>query len=224
MSVPEPHQPSVVSLDKSQADAAAALIGRAFQDDPLFTHACPDAHERARWLPWAARAVLWSGFYFGQTLGTPGLLAGVVITTHSGSAEFAPEQWACLDYERGRAELGPASWDSAMERFAAAFAPAHAVLQGAISEPHWYLDAIAVEPSQQGRGIGGRLIAAASARADHDGVPIALFTFQPRNVLLYQHHGYAVIADGEAPGDLHWWGMRRDPTQGDGHGQHVPAR
>jgi ribosomal protein S18 acetylase RimI-like enzyme len=81
-----------------------------------------------------------------------------------------------------------------------------------VPEPHWYLDVIAVEPARQGRGIGGTLLRAVSARADADGTPVVLLNYQPTNLPLYQRNGYEVVCHGAAPGSgLPWWGMRRDP-------------
>ena len=42
----------IVELDETRGDAVALLFARAFQDDPILVHACPNAEERARWLPW----------------------------------------------------------------------------------------------------------------------------------------------------------------------------
>jgi hypothetical protein len=69
----------VVPLGEDRGDEVAALMGRAFQDDPLFVHACPDPGDRARWLPWMFRWSAWKGFLFGQTLGTAGRLAAPTV-------------------------------------------------------------------------------------------------------------------------------------------------
>jgi GNAT superfamily N-acetyltransferase len=93
-----------------------------------------------------------------------------------------------------------------------AFEPADAALHRAVPEPHWYLDVIAVTPPAQGRGIGGALLRAVHARADADGMPIVLLTYQPTNLQFYRRHGYAVVCEGAAPENgPQWWGLRRDP-------------
>src|SRR5215216_5195852 len=68
----------VEPLGEDRGDNVAALFGRAFQDDPVFVHACPDPIDRARWLPWLFRWSTWKGFCFGQILGTGEPLDGVV--------------------------------------------------------------------------------------------------------------------------------------------------
>lgn len=69
-------------------------------------------------------------------------------------------------------------------------------------EPHWYLPLVGVEPNAQGRGLGGALMRHATARADADGMPAYLESSNPRNVSLYEHHGFEVMGTiqvGAAP-------------------------
>ncbi len=60
--------------------------------------------------------------------------------------------------------------------------------------PHWYLPWLAVEPGHQGAGIGGRLLAHCLAIVDESGLPAFLETPNPRNVSLYERHGFEVTA------------------------------
>jgi ribosomal protein S18 acetylase RimI-like enzyme len=202
----------VVPLGEDRGDEVAALMGRAFQNDPLFAHACPDPSDRARWLPWMFRWSAWKGFLFGQTLGTAGTLEGVVAVIAPGGGEFTEEDLTRFGYRRGREAVGAEIWDRAIERVNPAFEPADAALHRAVPEPHWYLDVIAVDPPTQGRGIGGALLRAVHARADADELPVVLLTYQPTNLPFYRRYGYAVVCAETAPEDgLHWWGLRRDP-------------
>jgi ribosomal protein S18 acetylase RimI-like enzyme len=67
-------------------------------------------------------------------------------------------------------------------------------------------------PAAQGRDIGDALLRAVGARADADGAPIVLLTYQPGNLGLYERHGYAVVCEGTASTDgPRWWGLRRNP-------------
>ncbi len=69
-------------------------------------------------------------------------------------------------------------------------------------EPHWYLPLIGVDPVLQGRGIGSVLMRHALERADADGVPAYLESSNPRNIPLYEQHGFEVIRTiqvGSAP-------------------------
>jgi ribosomal protein S18 acetylase RimI-like enzyme len=202
----------VAPLGEDRGDEVAILMGRAFQDDPLFVYACPNPGDRARWLPWMFRWSTWKGFLFGQTLGTTGRLDGVAATIGPGGGELTDEDLTRIRYGRGRDAVGAAVWDRAIDRVNSAFAPADAALHRAVSEPHWYLDVIAVDPAARGRGIGGALLRAVHARSDADELPTVLLTYQPTNLPFYRRHGYAVVCEGTVPGNgPRWWGLRRDP-------------
>ncbi len=202
----------VVPLGEDRADEAAALIARAFQDDPWAVHSCPDPGERARWLSWVFRPNAWQGCLFGELLGTAGRLDGVAAAI--GPDEGAPtdEQLARFGYERGREVVGVETWDRIMAAAREAYRPADAVLRRAVPEPHWYLDVLAVEPARQGSGIGSHLLRAVHARVDDDGIPVVLLTYQPKSLALYRRHRYVVVCGEEAPASRpQWWGLRRNP-------------
>jgi GNAT superfamily N-acetyltransferase len=66
-------------------------------------------------------------------------------------------------------------------------------------EPLAQLDSVAVEPTAQGRGIGSALIEFGLSRARADEQGVLLETGNPRNLLLYERHGFRVVDDGDAP-------------------------
>ena len=202
----------VVPLGEDRADEAAALMARAFKDDPWAVHSCPDPGERTRWLPWVFRPNAWQGCLFGELRGTAGRLDGVAAAVSPTGGEFTEEDLARFAYGHGREAIGAEAWDRIMAPARAAYRPAAAVLHQAVPEPHWYLDVIAVEADQQGRGIGSALLEAIHARVDAGNVPILLLTYQPKSLSLYRRHGYRIVCEGTAPGcGPRWWGMRRDP-------------
>ena len=57
----------------------------------------------------------------------------------------------------------------------------------------WYLPLIAVDPICQGRGIGARLMVEALRRIDAEHAPAYLESSNPRNVSLYERHGFEVM-------------------------------
>jgi ribosomal protein S18 acetylase RimI-like enzyme len=70
-------------------------------------------------------------------------------------------------------------------------------------EPHWYMPMIGVDPSRQGQGYGSALLKAALKHCDADGLPAYLESSSPRNVPLYERHGFEVIGEikpGDHPG------------------------
>jgi GNAT superfamily N-acetyltransferase len=80
------------------------------------------------------------------------------------------------------------------------------VHHSAVPGPHWYLPLIGVEPSRQGQGLGATLLQVMLSRADVEGLPCYLETFQPTNIRFYQRHGFEIVAEGREPesGLLHW--------------------
>ena len=60
-------------------------------------------------------------------------------------------------------------------------------------DPCWYLPLIAVDPAYQGNGIGSQLMKHALNRIDEDGLPAYLESSNPRNITLYERHGFEVM-------------------------------
>ena len=60
-------------------------------------------------------------------------------------------------------------------------------------EPHWYLALIGADPVRQGNGFGSALLKEALKRCDSDGVIAYLESSNPKNVPLYERHGFEVI-------------------------------
>jgi GNAT superfamily N-acetyltransferase len=60
-------------------------------------------------------------------------------------------------------------------------------------EPHWYLPLIGTDPMQQGKGHGSALLRHALALCDEQKMPAYLEATSPRNVPLYQRHGFEML-------------------------------
>jgi ribosomal protein S18 acetylase RimI-like enzyme len=68
------------------------------------------------------------------------------------------------------------------------------------SAPHYYLQSIGVRRTSQGLGLGSALLKHTTAICDKAQMPAYLESSTPRNVPLYQRHGFEVIAT-DAIGD-----------------------
>ncbi|NJM36286.1 MAG: GNAT family N-acetyltransferase [Rhodomicrobium sp.] len=62
-------------------------------------------------------------------------------------------------------------------------------------EPHWYLPLIAADPAWIGRGLGAALMKHALQKCDEDGVIAYLESSNPRNISLYERHGFEIIGE-----------------------------
>jgi ribosomal protein S18 acetylase RimI-like enzyme len=81
-----------------------------------------------------------------------------------------------------------------------------------MDRPHAYLWFLGVARVAQGRGIGSRLLKAATARLDAQALPAYLETQTERNIALYSRHGFAVISEHRPRPDApRLWSMWRDP-------------
>jgi ribosomal protein S18 acetylase RimI-like enzyme len=73
------------------------------------------------------------------------------------------------------------------------------VLQGMAKhhphEPHWYLPLIAADPHWIGQGLGALLMKHALRRCDEEGIPAYLESSNPRNISLYERHGFEIIGE-----------------------------
>jgi GNAT superfamily N-acetyltransferase len=65
--------------------------------------------------------------------------------------------------------------------------------------PHWYLPWLGVQAGHQGQGLGGVLLRQCLTIVDASGLPAFLETPNPRNIGLYERHGFEVIATTTAP-------------------------
>ena len=64
--------------------------------------------------------------------------------------------------------------------------------------PCWYLPLIGVDPTSQGRGYGSALLRYALEHVDRAGAPAYLESSNPRNVALYERHGFEVLGKIQA--------------------------
>jgi GNAT superfamily N-acetyltransferase len=65
-------------------------------------------------------------------------------------------------------------------------------------EPCWYLPLIATDPAYRGEGLGSAILAHALEHCDQDGQIAYLESSNPRNISLYQRHGFEVIGEIQA--------------------------
>jgi ribosomal protein S18 acetylase RimI-like enzyme len=195
----------IVRVRADQIPEAAAVLARAFQDDPAWCWVLPSATRRAKALPALFR------------LGFELIEAEIWVTAGSilGSARWLPP---------GRPRVHPAAavraaietpvrLREATSRFLAYGRSVDNLRRHAVPVPHWYLAGIGVDPPEQRRGIGGALLAPGVEAAERDGVPCALLTNAEQNLSFYGRHGFVTVLEGETPpGGPHAWMMVRQPA------------
>jgi GNAT superfamily N-acetyltransferase len=79
-------------------------------------------------------------------------------------------------------------------------------------EPCWFLDILAVREQERGRGLASALVGHGLEQARGAGVPAILETGNPAAVPMYEHLGFRVIEQSDAPdGGPTIWFLRADP-------------
>jgi GNAT superfamily N-acetyltransferase len=179
----------------------AALLGRAFADDPMFVW--PLGEDQI-----AGKA---EGFFlaFDERLADLGWLWAT--PRDDGVAAWIPpgedETMMNIDLEL-RPTIARVT-DDGGARYAAMWEWIASKLP---RERFWYLDHLAVEADRRRGGAGTALIEHGLAFADRDGVPAFLETARPENVAYYAGRGFRVVEHEDVPGGgPHLWFMRRDP-------------
>jgi ribosomal protein S18 acetylase RimI-like enzyme len=191
-------------LGRGDVDAVAAVLARAFADDPVLTFLLGAGRGRERELIFGAlcRDAERAGVIEGVV--DAGRLTAVAVWLPPGAhpvplrreARMVPS-WLRLAGQYPRAVPRLLRAMPALDRL-------HP------HEPHWFLSLLGTEPGLQGRGLGSALVAPGVRRAEVEGVPVHLDTGRPENVPWYRRFGFDVTDEVRlVPGAPPTWGMRK---------------
>ena len=178
-----------VNADKTTVDSAATDLSAAFVDDPIFDWFMrEDAQRDAARLRFFKVLMRESALADGEILrpAAGGAAAVWIPSERAGDQPLARELRALpmLLNATGVARFSRLSvLRSAMDK------------HHPTDRPHDYLWFLGVHPSAQGAGVGSRLLRARTLDLDRRGRHAFLETATPRNVPLYQRHGFRIIAD-----------------------------
>ena len=191
------------SLDAEMEDLAGpadlpGLVGTfaaAFSDDAMIRWPMPEAAPAALQELW--HAILAPYVESGVLWKIDGCNGGAAWLPHAVAARFAEIE------QSTRAAISPLTGDCG-----ARYATFWDWLGDHLPrEPCWFLDAVAVAPAAQGRGLGRALVMYGVELARADGCPAFLETGTPRNVPFYQSLGFQVVDEQRAPdgGPMIWF-------------------
>ncbi len=194
-----------VPLEVAQRGQAAELLARAFQNDPTYRLVIPEEDKRAAVLSWLFDRVVRYSLLYGQVHTTPAL-EGVACWLPPGETHLTLGRVVRSGLYATPLKMGLAAY----RRFDRYMSYADELHKRSAPESHWYLWAIGVDPSSQGKGIGGRLLERVLVRAREDGTACYLETGVERNLGFYERHGFKVIGEGTVPKQgLQVWAMLR---------------
>jgi GNAT superfamily N-acetyltransferase len=175
-----------------QLAAAAAVYTRAFMDDPISIWIAPDPVQRELGLPLYFRMAMQYALRFGGRV------------QRSDDAPRAVATWL----EPGRSPpstIGMLRTGLLQLLWSGGLSDARRLLTLGdtfdrlhtqdVTQAHWYLWLLAVDPPFQGKGVGGELLRPALQQADRAGLPCYLETALERNVAFYLRFGFRILRD-----------------------------
>jgi len=182
-------QGTITTATAAKADAVIAVIVLAFSTDPAVRWAYADPQQYLRHFPNFVRAFGGNAFahesayyvdgYIGAALWLPPEVhpdedTMIPLLQQTVAASLHQDLFAVLD-QMGRSHP---------------------------SAPHWYLPLIGVDPAHQGQGYGSALLQHALRSCDRDHLCAYLESSNPKNIPLYERHGFALLGTiqvGTAP-------------------------
>jgi len=198
----------LIQLGRDNLDRAAAVAARACVHTPHVVHFFPDAGKRAHQAFELFRVRIGYGFRYGEAYTTSGECRDVAVWIRSAEASMTP--WRQMRVG-GLRLLRHAGQDS-IARMVRLSERLDRLREERVPIPHAVLAILAVDPSVQGRGRGGRLVRPILRRLDTEGIPCYLETTEAKNLALYEHLGFGVVVTAAAPGDAFpVWGLLHRP-------------
>jgi len=195
--------PTVRLARAADIDELAQVLGRAFDDDPVMNHvitARPVAPRAALLLGTIAKVHLDDGaVYVAEDPSTGAILGGAIWAP--------PDRWKTplLAYVK--------HLPSVLRAVGLRGIPKISVLDAIEREhptaPHYYLAVIGTDPAQQGRGVGGALVAPILERCDTEGLPAYLESSKESNVGYYARFRFEVTKPFTLKGGPPLWFMWR---------------
>jgi ribosomal protein S18 acetylase RimI-like enzyme len=196
----------IVRVDRSRAGEAVETLVAAFRDRPPLSLYYPVEAERRRVAPPLMAMAVYPSVRYGEVYATAPDFAGVAVWMPSES--YPVSLWRLLRATPLRlfVQFGRSDGYRLM-RLGRHVDAVHGRLA---PFGHMYLQSLGVDPAEQGRGHGGRLLRHMLARLDAAGTPCYLDTLDEQNVGLYEHFGFSVLEASTVPGTaFRMWAMLR---------------
>lgn len=176
---------SIETATGADQDRLVAVIVLAFSTDPAARWAFPDPDQYLREFPNFVKAFGGRAFEHRTAHYVPGFFGGALWLP----PDVTPDEEAVIPLmQRTVAQPDQEAMFSLFEQMGRCHP----------TEPHWYLPLIGVDPAQQGKGYGSALLKHALTRCDSDQKLAYLESSNPRNIPLYERHGFEVTATIQA--------------------------
>ncbi len=186
--------------------ALAAMLARAFMDDPVACWAFPPDRLRPRALE-RFQAIRLRQLMRNEEVWTTEDLASAALWATPGNWRSSLRETAsvarCFAAPRllGRLPVAAIGWDRLERKHP--------------REPqHFYLAVLGTDPGAQGRGLGSAVLAGVLDQCDADGVGAFLESSKESNIDFYARHGFRVTEEFRLLSGPPLWKMWRDPLGG----------
>jgi len=191
---------AVRSAQKFDVAPLAAVLGRAFADDPVMNWVMPDAARRTRALP-----RLFASLARHHHLPGGGAEVAVSGTGVGGTGIGAAALWD----GPGRWKQTPAEELRMLPALLLAFGRHLGRGRQAVDlmkerhpeEPHWYLAVIGSDPTVRGAGYAQALMRSRLEQVDAEHAPAYLESSNPDNIAYYQRFGFEITGEVRLPDD-----------------------
>jgi len=176
--------PQVETATAAHEAAVYDTLMLAFASDPMARWTWPDAHVYLEVFPRFAKAFGGAGFALGTAHRIGNEAAALWLPPG-----VEPDSEAMDRLMQGSLSAEVAADVVQIMEQMTSFHP---------QEEHWYLPMIGADPAHQGKGLGSALLKHALAICDRDGVAAYLESSNPRNIPLYERHGFVRLGSIQA--------------------------
>jgi len=200
---------NVVRMETSQVEFLGKVLSRAFYNEPSVRYMMPDEQVRRVWLPWFfSSVVIRAGQRYGEIYTTANIEGGALWISPGLAFTFGRivrTGILAVPYKLGRGSF---------KRCMNLTTRVEKVHKQLAAGPHWYLAVHGVEPSRRGKAVARALIEPMLSRADSDGLPCYLETFDQRDLPFYEELGFQITGAGSIPrGGPDFWALMKKTTQ-----------
>jgi ribosomal protein S18 acetylase RimI-like enzyme len=178
------------------SNRGAETYANAFHDYPMFTWCLPT--EAGRWekVRLFFEMMINHGLRYGRVNVTSDECEGIVHYLLPGTIKDTTWRWIRCGGLKTLLAWGQAS----MKRLDTISTEVDSIRLANVSEPHYYIMQIAVNPLLQGKGYGRALLTHILDRCDSENRPCYLETFKSVNVEIYKHFGFHLAEQRPVPG------------------------
>ncbi len=202
------HHP--ILLETRPSLQLSTAMSNAFRNDPAWTYLIPDETRRLRLLPPFFNIILRYSQRYGELYTTPDE-AGAACWLTPGNTTPLLRRLILIGIREARLGLD-LGW-AGFRRYLAMEECSERLHCQAITNNHWYLWALGVDPAHQKQGLGSLLMQPVLTQADTHHLPCYLETSNEHNIAFYQKHSFRLVGEEVIEkSNVHTWAMLRKPV------------